>query len=249
MNQETGNNRQLITENRELSQQSNVPGLWNDEVIAAWIERAPAASSIDQWIYWNSSPLRHASHEVLATFFPASFKAILIRDSLVTTHVDSLLRSRLSWNATVNWAPQDPLWEVSMISPDRFQRLVLLSASFSMKSEISRIIDGSMVRKLRAQLGEDIFQFVLLSNASLKYFLEPLHDALSAFSDITEAIYQGSVMIVQQAFSSKERGVQERIATKFSGCFAQGYYETPLPWNARAEEILSGLWKEAGSWM
>jgi hypothetical protein len=240
---------QRANNNCELPLPSGGSCPWNDEAIAAWIERAPEASSIDQWIYWNTSPLRHASTEVLTSFFPISFKPIFVSDSLVTAHVDGLLRSRLSWSTKVAWAPQDPLWELSMIPPDRFQRLALLSASFSMKSEVSKVIDGSMVRKLRAQLGEDIFQFVLLSNASLKYFLEPLHDALSTLNDITEAIHQGAVMMVQHAFSSKERGVQERIATKFSGCFSQGYCDAPLPWGSRAEEILHGLWKEAGSWL
>ena len=149
----------------------------------------------------------------------------------------------------MHWAPQDPLWEVAMMSPIRFKSLALLSASFSMRREITQLIDGSLVRKVRKQIGEDIFQFVLLSNASKKYFLEPMYAKLSKLDDITQSIDQGAIMIMEHGFSSKERGIQERVGTKLHGCFAQGYCDHPLPWALQAEEILASLWKETLSWL
>jgi hypothetical protein len=225
--------------------------LWSEELLDAWIKRDASAISIDQWIYWNNSPLRHASSEVLTSFFPALFSEIFVKDSRVSSYVDDLLRVRLSWNSSISWAPQDPLWDLGMIPSDRFQRLAFLSASFSLKHEITQIIDGSIVRKLRKEIGEDIFQFVLLSNTSSKYFLKPLHLELSklVIDDISEAIQQGAKMIVGHAFSSKEQGIQERIATKFPGSFPQGYCDAPLPWASEAEKILSALWKDSGSWL
>lgn len=232
---------------REDQETSSDP--WNDEVLSLWLERQPAATSLDQWIYWNNSPLRHASTETLTSFFPASFCSMFTSDVRVRTHVDALLRAKLSWSATVSWAPHDPLWDLAMIPPHQFKRLALLSASFSMQREIARSIDGSVVRQLRKQLGEDIFQFVLLSNSSSKYFLEPMNAELSALNDVAAAINQGAVTLVQHAFSSKERGIQERIAAKLSGCFAQGYCDVPLPWASQAEQIVSALWKETSSWL
>ncbi len=249
MNQQAEHNCELRTDNCELPSLGDGSAPWNDEILAAWIARAPEASSIDQWIHWNNSPLRHVSSEKLTSFFPASFGPMFITDSRVSAHVDALLRSQLPWSSTVTWAPQDPLWDLAMISPNRFKRLALLSASFSMQREITQIIDGSIVRQLRKQMGEDIFQFVLLSNASSKYFLEPMNAELSALNNIVEAINQGAVTLVQHAFSSKERGIQERVATKLPECFAQGYCDTPLPWAPQAEKILNTLWKEAKSWL
>ena len=249
MDQRAEHNCELRTANCEPPLLRNGSGPWNDEILAAWIARAPAAASIDQWIYWNNSPLRHVPAEKLTSFFPASFGPMFTTDARVSAHVDALLRSQLPWSSTVTWAPQDPLWDLAMISPDRFKRLALLSASFSMQREITQIIDGSIVRQLRKQMGEDIFQFVLLSNASSKYFLEPMNAELSALNNIVEAINQGAVTLVQHAFSSKERGIQERIATKLPGCFAPGYCDAPLSWAPQAEQILSALWKEAGSWL
>lgn len=136
-----------------------------------------------------------------------------------------------------------------MVSPDCFKRLAFLGVSFSMQRDLAKIIDGALVRELRKKIGEDIFQFVLLSGASLKYSLEPLQTALSGLPSLMEALDQGAVMLVEQAFSSKERGIQERIATKLPGCFAHGFHETPLPWSAEAEKMLSLLWKEAALWL
>ena len=189
--------------------------------------------------------------EIRLRFFPALFSENFVKDSRVSSYVDDLLRVRLSWNSSISWAPQDPLWNLAMIPPNRFQRLAFLSASFSVKHEITQIIDGAIVRKLRKEIGEDIFQFVLLSNTSSKYFLKSLHSELSTLviHDISEAIQQGAKMIVGHAFSSKERGIQERIATKLPGSFPQGYCDTPLPWASEAEKILSALWKDSESWL
>jgi len=228
---------------------SNTTTPWSNELIAAWINRDATASHIDAWIHWNNSPIRHASPEVLASCVPASFLNVLEHDSRVSIHVDDLLRAKLSWSSPVHWAPQDPLWDVAMISPSRFKSLALLSASFSMRREITQLIDGSLVRKVRKQIGEDIFQFVLLSNASKKYFLEPMYANLSKLDDITQSIDQGAIMIMEHGFSSKERGIQERVGTKLHGCFAQGYCDHPLPWALQAEEILASLWKETLSWL
>lgn len=247
MNQEDRDNSPQRKGSSLLLSSNNTP--WSDQLLAAWIDRHTDAACIDQWVYLNNSPTRHASQEVLGSLFPISFFQIFENDPRVSTHVDRILRSRLSWSSSVHWAPEDALWEVAMIAPDRFKRLALLSASFSMKHELTQIIDGSVVRKLRQEIGEDIFQFVLFSNTSLKYFLEPMHATLSTVGDIIASIDQGAVMIVEHGFSSKERGIQERIATKLHGCFAQGYCDYPLPWALQAEQILSSLWKEASSWI
>ncbi len=251
INQEAGMNSTLESSDLNKIVPSSSSHLWSDELLDAWIKREAAASAIDQWIYWNNSPLRHASFELLTSFFPGSLFKIFLTDSRVSAYVDPLLKSQLSWSSSVAWSPEDPLWNLAMMPPGRFRRLAFLSASCSMKNEITQIIDGAIVRKLRKQIGEDIFQFVLLTNTSLKYFLESVHLEFStlAQNDISEAIHQGALMIVQQAFSSKERGIQERIATKFPGSFAHGYCDTPLPSASVAEKILCALWREAGSWL
>ncbi len=222
---------------------------WSDEVLTSWMKGAPEASLLEEWLSWNISPLQHASKATLSSLFPISLQPLFLSDDRVKAYINRKLRARLLWSSTVTWTPEDRLWEIAMIAPERFEKLALLGASFSMKSEIAKLIDGTTVRKLRSRLGDDAFQFVLLGAGGEKYFLESLHHAFLNSSDITEAIVEGARILVEQAFSSKERGTQERIATKFPGCFAQGYQDAPLPWSLKAEEVIYQLWKEVGAWL
>ncbi len=215
----------------------------------AWLEKGPLAPVIDEWIIWNNSPLRHVPLVTLQQFFPEKIYPSFLKDARVRVAVDTALRAKLSWKEPVSWAPNDPLWKIAMLSPERFQRLALLGAVFTLHQEITQIIDGSVIRLLRKEVGEDIIQFVLLSSMPSKYFLEPLKQELGAFENNITVLQQGAIMLVEHAFSSKENGIQKRIATKLPGCFAQGCSQNALPWASAAEKILSELWKETSLWI
>lgn len=129
------------------------------------------------------------------------------------------------------------------------QRLSLLAAALSLRKRIAQIIDGSLVRKLRQEIGGDIIEFALLSGSSPKYSFTPMDEAAPALDDLVAAIKKEATMIVETAFSAKERGVQERIASKLPGCFERQFYDAPLPLADSAEKILKALWKEASSWL
>ena len=232
---------------------SNAPSTTLDslgeETFRAWLAREPSTALVDQWITWNNAPLCHVPPATLTSFFPESFYHTVQEDPRVSAYVNALLRSQFLWKEPVTWAPHDPLWEIGMLAPNRFERLALLGSALSMHQEITQIIDGSIVRKLRQQLGEDSVQFVLLSGSSSKYLLEGVHTELAALNDPVGAIKQGAITIIEHAFSSRERGIQQRIASKLPGCFAKALCGTPLPWAPQAEKILSELWKETSSWI
>lgn len=215
----------------------------------AWLEKGPLAPLIEEWIVWNNSPLRHVPLVTLQQFFPEKIYRSFLEDVRVRVAVDRALRTKLSWNEPVSWAPNDSLWKIAMLSPERFQRLALLGVAFTLHQEITQIIDGSIIRLLRKEIGEDLIQFVLFSSMPSKYFLEPLKQELGAFENHIEVLQRGAIILMEHAFSSKEHGVQKRIATKLPGCFAQGCSKEALPWASEAEKILSTLWKETSSWI
>ena len=219
-----------------------------EDVCRAWLTREPSSTLVDQWLLWNNSPLHHVPFSTLTSFFSESFYRVIQEDHRVSNYINAHLRSRFSWKDSVSWTPHDPLWAIGMLPPKRFERLALLGAALSLHQSLTQIIDGSIVRNLRQQLGEDIIQFVLLSGSSSKYLLQPMYTELAPLDDIVAAIKQGAVTIVQHAFSSKERGIQKRIASKLPGCFEK-YCDTPLAWASQSEKILSELWKETSSWI
>ncbi len=67
--------------------------------------------------------------------------------------------------------------------------------------------------------------------------------------DLTVAIKQRSLLFVENAFSTKENGVQQRIASKVPGCFATGVGKPASPLATKTEEMLCKLWKETCSWL
>ncbi len=219
------------------------------DLLHSWLAGGADAASVDQWIFWNNSPSRHVPLSTLTQFFPESFYHVLSEDLRVRAQVDTLLRSKMSWEEPVSWAPQDPLWEISLVEPKRFQRFAFLAATLSVKEVISKIIDGIMVRKLRQEIGEDIVEFSLLSGSLTKYSFASISGAMPLLDDPVATIQQRGVMLIQNAFSSKERGVQRRIASKLPGCFPEGPAETPSLLAAATQEMLCKLWKETSSWL
>ena len=220
-----------------------------EDLVRAALLRDPSAMGIEQWIYWNNSPSRHIPLSTLTKCLPESFCLLLAEDQRMRSHVDSLLKSKFSWKTPVAWAPNDSLWEISLIEPLKMQRLSLLAAALSQRKRIAQIIDGSMVRTLRQEIGEDIMEFALLSGSSPKYSFSPMDEGAPALDDLVAVIKKEGLMIVETAFSAKERGVQERIASKLPGCFERQFYNAPLPLANSAEKILKGLWKEASLWL
>lgn len=225
--------------------------------VRAWLKKESLASLVEEWIYWNNSPLRHVPVESLISFFPEKLYHSFLGEPRVRVLCDTILKKRLSWDAPVGWAPHDFLWNIGMITPVRFKRFLFLGTASIFSKEIARIIDGSLIRRLREELGEDIIQFVLLSGSSTKYVLEPMKEELlrtipAAFEEgdnMIKLFQQGSVMLAEHAFSAKEQGIQKRIASKLPGCFAQGCVTSPLAWVKEAEEFLQRLWNETSSWI
>lgn len=234
-----------------VSEKTTVPiaSSFGDEMIQGWLAGGNAASSFDQWIFWNNSPSQHVPLATLTKFFPEKFYQILSQDSSTRWQVDAILRSKLSWSAPVAWRPEDPLWEISLTTPARLQRLAFLAAALSMKEVIAKIIDGTVVRKLRQEIGEDIMEFVLLSGSLTKYSFDGLNAEFPAMEDPVTGLRQRALLLIKNAFSAKELGVQQRIACKVPGSFPAEIPETPSPLAAKTEEVLCKLWKEAGFWL
>jgi hypothetical protein len=228
---------------------STVPCSLSEELLVKWFVGGDTADSLDQWIFWNNSPSRHVPLTTLAQFFPEKFHHILADDARFRAQVDVVLRSKLSWSDPVHWMPQDLLWEISLAAPERFQRLAFLAAALSMKELLAKIIDGALVRKLRQEIGADIIEFTLLSGSLAKYAFAALPSDLTLVEDPVLALRQRALLFVNHAFSTKERGVQQRIATKMPGCFSTGWESQPSPLALKTEELLSQLWKETCSWI
>ncbi|MCX6957392.1 MAG: hypothetical protein NT164_02505 [Verrucomicrobiae bacterium] len=220
-----------------------------EELLRGWLVGGDAAAPLDQWIFWNNSPSRHVPLATLLQFFPEKFQQILSEDNRVRSQVDVILRSKLSWSAAVAWRPQDPLWEISLVAPARLKRLAFLAAALSMKEVLAKIINGSVVRKLRQEIGEDIMEFVLLSGSLSKYFFTELTADLALVEDPLVALQQRSLLFVENAFSAKESGVQQRIASKVPGCFSTGIGKPASPLATKIEEMLCKLWKETSLWL
>lgn len=224
----------------------------SEDLVRATLVEDSSSAMVEQWIYWNNSPLRHVPAATVQQFFPESFYSLLQKnqnDYRVHAHIDHLLKKKLSWNHSVTWQPDDSLREISLITPPLFEKLSLLAGALSSRKLIARIIDGFLVRKLRQEIGDHIIEFALLIGSSQKYFFTPMDESALALEDIVGAIKKEAITIVENAFSAKERGVQERIATKLSGCFASQFYDTPLPLAAKAEKILNELWRDTSSWL
>ena len=222
---------------------------FDQDLIQRWIAKGDTAVALDQWIFWNNSPSRHVPLATLTQFLPEKLQQVLLQDTRCRSQVDAILRSKLSWSAPVAWKPQDPLWEISLVVPARLKRLAFLAAALSMKEVLAKIIDGGVVRKLRQEIGEDIMEFVLLSGSLSKYSFDTLTADLTAIEDPIFALQQRSLLFVENAFSAKELGVQQRIATKMPGCFATGVGKPASPLATKTEEMLCKLWKEASSWL
>lgn len=222
---------------------------FDDNLVKSWLAKDAALASLDEWIFWNNSPSRHVSVATLTEFFPENFFQILTQDPQIRSQVDTILRSKLSWTAPVSWRPEDPLWEVSLATPVRLQRLAFLAAALSMKEVIAKIIDGAVVRKLRQEIGEDIMEFVLLSGSLSKYAFAALTTEFPPIEDPVSGLQQRGLLFINNAFSGKEIGVQQRIASKLPGSFSGGVPQLPSPLAVKTEEMLCKVWKEAGGWL
>jgi hypothetical protein len=221
----------------------------DEEAIRNWLAGGDAASPLDQWIFWNNSPSRHVPLATLTQFFPEKFYQVLLKNIQVRSQVDAILRSKLSWSAPVAWRPQDSLWEISLAAPARLQRLAFLAAALSMKEVLAKIIDGAVVRKLRQEIGEDIIEFVLLSGSLSKYSFATWTIDPPIDDELVTTLQQKAFSFINNAFSTKEIGVQQRIATKIPGSFSNGPQKTPSPFAQQAQELLCKLWKENSSWL
>jgi len=228
---------------------STVTSPFGKELLRGWLAKEDNAAALDQWIFWNNSPSRHVPLATLTKFFPEKFYDILAKDVRVRSQVDTLLRSKLSWSEPVSWNPQDPLWELSLTTPARLQRLAFLAAALSMKEVLAKIIDGAVVRKLRQEMGEDIMEFVLLSGSLAKYSFAACTVDFPLDEDASATLQQRAVMLIENAFSAKESGVQQRIASKMPGTFLTGVKNSPSPLAAKTEKMFCKLWKEAGTWL
>ncbi|MFI0347499.1 MAG: SctK family type III secretion system sorting platform protein [Chthoniobacterales bacterium] len=235
----------MTTNNEQSTAECNYRKSYED-LLRASLAGDPSAVGIEQWIFWNNSPSRHVPVASLTKFFSEAFFSLLAEDHRVRSHVDRLLKSKFSWKESVAWTPDDSLWEVSLIEPISLERLSLLAGAIALRKIIAQIIDGSIVRKLRQEIGEDIMEFTLLSSSSSKYFLGSVE---APSEDLVAAIKKEGIMVVETAFSAKPIGVQERIASKLPGCFANQFYHEPLPLAEAAGKILNQLWKEASSWL
>ena len=222
---------------------------FGEELLRGWLADGEKGAALDQWICWNNSPSRHVPLATLMQFFPEKFYQILSQDHQVRSQVDAILRAKLSWTAPVSWMPEDPLWKISLAAPLRLQRLAFLAAALSMKEELSKIIDGALVRKLRQEIGADIMEFALLSGSLSKYFFVPLTADLARITEPLVALQERAVLFIENAFSAKEVGVQQRIASKMPGCFSTGIGKPASPLAAKTEELLCKLWKETSSWL
>lgn len=232
-----------------MSEVSKSTSLLIEQLVPSWFSRNSDAAILDEWIFWNNSPSRHVPLMTLKTIFPEKFYNILEQDSRVRAQVDRVLRSKFSWNAPVSWNPQDPLLELSMAAPHRFQRLAFLASALSMKEVLGKIIDGAVVRKLRQEIGEDIMEFVLLSGSLNKYSFAECTAHFPLSEEPCATLQQRAILFIEDAFSGKESGVQQRIASKMPGAFLEGIKNTASPLAAKTEELLSRLWKEANSWL
>lgn len=220
-----------------------------ENLVRAALVSEPSAAAVEQWVYWNNSPSRHGSLDLLTKFLPESFFRLLLEDHRVRSHVDRLLKLKFAWKNSVAWTPDDLLCEVSLIEPQKMKRLSLFAAALSLRKSIAQIIDGSIVRKLRQEIGGDIIEFALMSGSSSRHPLNLVTSEATISTDLVDAIKKEAIIIVQNAFSSKARGVQERIASKLPGCFAEQFCDVPLPVAEVAEKFLNQLWKEASSWL
>src|SRR3990167_1714282 len=217
-----------------------------ENLVRACLAGESSGALLEQWIYWNNSPSRHVPLKTLLSFFPESLYRLLPEDFRVRRKIDTILRSKLSWHEAVSWAPQDPLFEIGLLAPVKFERLALLSAALIMRQSISQVIDGSTVRRLRQEIGGDILEFALLSSWPLHHDLVP--DGVPS-QDIVASIQQKAITVVEDAFSGKEKAIQVRIASKLPGCFAKGWLEGSVPLAEESGKLILGVWKEASSWL
>lgn len=224
----------------------------SEDLVRATLVKDNSSINVEQWIYWNNSPLLHVPAATIQEFCEESFYRVLETnkdDHRARMAINSFLKAKLGWRHAVPWNPDDPLREVSLIKPSLFDRLARLAGALSTRKMIARIIDGSVVRQLRKEIGEDIIEFALLYGSSSKYFFTPLEKELSVPEDIVGFIKKEALAIVEAAFSAKDRGIQERIATKYPASFKKQFYDQPLPHSSMAEKILSNLWEEVSSWL
>ncbi len=222
---------------------------FGETLLQGWLSGGEVAAPLDQWIFWNNSPSRHVPLGTLTKFFPEKFYHILEKDQQVRSQVDALLRSKLSWSEAVAWNPEDPLWEIALLAPARLQRFAFLAAALSMKEMIAKIIDGALVRKLRQEIGADIIEFVILSGSLSKYSFEECTLDFACSEDALITLRQRALLLLENAFSGKELGVQQRIASKVPGTFSIGLKTTPSPLAGKTEEMFHKLWKETKSWV
>lgn len=222
---------------------------FDHDLMQQWLARGEAAAALDQWIFWNNSPSRHVPLTTLTKFFPENFFHLLEKDDRTRAQADAILRSKLLWSEPVRWNIQDPLWEIGLMPPARLQRLAFLAAALSMKEVLAKIIDGAVVRKLRQEIGEEIMEFVLLSGSLSKYFFNECTTDFPLLEDPLATLQQRALLLVENAFSAKEKGVQQRIASKLPGCFAAGFGKKPSPLAAKTEEMFCKLWREVCSWL
>lgn len=222
---------------------------FSEDLVQGWLTGGDVAASVDQWIFWNNSPSRHVPLTTLTKFFPEKFFQILDQDPFFRAQVDAILRSKLSWDDPVTWMPQDPLWEIALIAPLRLQRLAFLASALSMKETLAKIIDGAVVRTLRQEIGEDVLEFVLLSGSLSKYAFAGLIEETLLVDDPVATLKQRALLFLENAFSAKEIGVQQRIASKVPGSFTTGTLQIASPLAKKTEDLFCKLWKEAGVWL
>ena len=215
-------------------------------LVSSCLHREPLAAVLEQWIYWNNSPSRHIAPKKLEQFVPDSFSLLLSGDFRVRNKIDTLLRTQLSWKESVAWTPDDPLLEISMLPPLKFERLALLSAAISLRGAISQVIDGAIVRKLRQEIGADILEFSLLSSWAVHHSL--IAEKVVS-DDLVTIIQQTAETFVEHAFSGRAHAIQVRLASKLPGCFSKQFFEKASPQAEEAEKLLVGLWKETASWL
>lgn len=219
------------------------------DLLQQWFKGGAEAKVLDRWIFWNNSPSRHIPVASLNELIPGKLGEILLQDDRTRLEVDAILRAKLSWSAPVAWRPEDPLWEISLALPNRLQRLAFLVAALSMKEVLAKIIDGAVVRKLRQKIGEDIMEFVLLSGSLAKYSFSECAADFPLNEDPLLALQQRAILFIENAFSAKEVGVQQRLASKVPGCFLKGLPQEASPLALKTEELLCRVWKETSSWL
>ena len=133
-----------------------------------------------------------------------------------------------------------PMRRLALLDPAPLNRLVLLAGLARHAEEISRIIVRSQVQKLRFQIGEEAYKFVLLRAPLLTGQL-PAGDGATETTDWAERATFTGLSMLSACLGPELQIMSGRVSLKFSRGMIEAWDVKPCP---EAPEVLFRLFRK-----